>query len=343
MTEYLITLLAKRGYDKLQSGARDMEFFVKVITGEERDEVKMCLLVNAQSGMRITGDQLEGLAYQLERDLLLKGYRNIEIMYLILSDNPSRQQSLTEKKINCWIIDTENRKLIIYDNQPENYEAMKDAIEYELQYSDTMKLANVKRMKNIPYITIILIAINCVVFYFTYMKSGMYGDWSERYANAWQLTFDLEEYYRLFTCMFLHYGFNHLVSNMFVLGILGWKIEMLVGRIKFTVIYILSGIGASLASAYYNMYMDEVVLSAGASGAVYGILGLLVAVAIKERNAGGYIVSGNIGIVAVLLVLDGITDEGIDWMAHLGGLVVGLALGMLIYKIIKDRRKPINR
>ena len=76
------------------------------------------------------------------------------------------------------------------------------------------------------------------------------------------------EYYRLFTSMFLHFGFEHLMNNMVTLVLLGWHLEIEVGKIKFLLIYILSGLGGNILSAWYEVRTMDYTISAGASGAM---------------------------------------------------------------------------
>lgn len=72
------------------------------------------------------------------------------------------------------------------------------------------------------------------------------------------------QYYRIFTCLFLHFGIEHLLNNMVLLGALGWNLELETGRIKFLIIYFISGLGGNLLSLWMNMSTDKMVVSAGA-------------------------------------------------------------------------------
>ncbi len=88
------------------------------------------------------------------------------------------------------------------------------------------------------------------------------------------------EYYRIFTSLFLHFGINHLLNNMVILGAIGWNLEMEVGRIRFLIIYFISGIGGNLVSLYFNILQETNVVSAGASGAIFGLMGALLYIVI---------------------------------------------------------------
>ena len=84
------------------------------------------------------------------------------------------------------------------------------------------------------------------------------------------------EYFRLFTCMFLHFGFEHLMNNMITLAVIGWNLELEIGKFRFLLIYILSGLGGNLLSAFYDIWTAEYAVSAGASGAIFGVIGALL-------------------------------------------------------------------
>lgn len=90
------------------------------------------------------------------------------------------------------------------------------------------------------------------------------------------------EYYRLLTAMFMHFGISHLVNNMIVLFALGDNLERALGHIKYLILYLFSGIGANWISMMIGN-KDPMVVSAGASGAIFGVIGgLFYAVAVNK-------------------------------------------------------------
>ena len=92
------------------------------------------------------------------------------------------------------------------------------------------------------------------------------------------------EYYRIFTSMFMHFGIDHLLNNMVLLGALGWNLELETGKVRFVVIYLLSGIGGNVLSLYHGMSAETYAVSAGASGAIFGLMGALLYVVIANNN-----------------------------------------------------------
>jgi rhomboid protease GluP len=135
------------------------------------------------------------------------------------------------------------------------------------------------------------------------------------------------EIWRLFTSMFLHVGFMHLAFNGYALYIFGLEMESLYHPGRYLIVYILSGLFGSLAS-FATRGPD--VLSAGASGAIFGIIGMNLAFFLLHRAALGQLgrlrLQNTLVIIGINLIF-GFTVPGIDNMAHLGGLLAGFILG----------------
>lgn len=144
--------------------------------------------------------------------------------------------------------------------------------------------------------------------------------------SGWQILVN-GEYWRLFTSMFLHIGVMHLLFNGYALFIFGLEMERLYGPGRFAVVYILSGLFGSLASFALG---GPQVLSAGASGAIFGVIGMNLAYFTSHRDSFGQF--GRQRMISTLVIIGinlvfGFTVPGIDNWAHMGGLVAGFALG----------------
>ena len=92
------------------------------------------------------------------------------------------------------------------------------------------------------------------------------------------------EYYRLFTCMFLHFGIEHLLNNMLVLFVLGSRLERVIGKIKFLLIYLLGGVLGNVISLYLELHAQNFAVSAGASGAVFAVMGAMIYIVIRNKG-----------------------------------------------------------
>ena len=184
--------------------------------------------------------------------------------------------------------------------------------------------------------TVALIVINVAVFL---ILSAM-GDTEDavfmmNHGGMYEpLIVQEHEYYRLFTSMFLHFGMSHLLNNMVLLGALGWNLELETGKIKFLIIYLVSGLGGNLLSLYYDqsLPLGERAVSAGASGAIFGLMGALLYVVIANRGRLGRLSGRGMLFMIALSLYYGLTSTGVDNWAHIGGLVCGFILSVILYR-----------
>ncbi|TDE12656.1 rhomboid family intramembrane serine protease [Jiangella asiatica] len=138
------------------------------------------------------------------------------------------------------------------------------------------------------------------------------------------------QWYRLITAAFMHENALHIGMNMLALWVLGSSLEPVLGRWRFITLYLLSALGGTAASL---LATSEYTLSYGASGAVFGLMGALFVIMRRLGRETGAVV----GILAFNLVL-GFTIQGIDWRAHLGGLVIGTGLAAVFAYAPRQQR-----
>lgn len=140
------------------------------------------------------------------------------------------------------------------------------------------------------------------------------------------------EYDRLFTSMFLHFGLSHLINNMLVLLFLGDMLERAAGKIRYLLIYILGGLGAGWFSFFISFTRREAVVSAGASGAVFAVMGAVIYIILINRGRLEDMTTKKILFMAALSLYFGVTSTGVDNAAHLSGIVLGFCLGIFLYR-----------
>lgn len=190
-----------------------------------------------------------------------------------------------------------------------------------------------KKTKGKAYCTIILVAMNVILFfYLTFQGMTEDGEFMlEHGAMYVPYMLEREEYYRLFTSMFMHFGFEHLINNMVMLLVIGWTLELELGRIRFLLIYFLSGFCGNICSAFWDISTQDFVVSAGASGAIFGIVGAMLYVALRNRGRIGDISGRGLVFMTVFSLYFGLTSAGVDNFAHIGGLVSGFVMAVLLY------------
>lgn len=196
-----------------------------------------------------------------------------------------------------------------------------------------------RRIRNLPIVSVSLVLINVVVFLICIFT----GD--RLYYRGGLALFPVEyyqEYERLLWSMFLHDDTMHLCNNMVILLFLGSMLEKEVGHIWFTIVYFLSGLGGGILSLYEKFLTGSDAWSIGASGAVFGLDGLLLAMVLcwpRFRNVMSF---PKVALIIGLSLYSGFMQENVDNMGHVGGLVVGFAVGLVICmlkNIGKNRKK----
>ena len=179
-----------------------------------------------------------------------------------------------------------------------------------------------------------LIVINIAVF----LLLSLFGDTEDavfmmRHGAMYrELITQEQEYYRIITCLFLHFGITHLLNNMVMLGAVGWNLEMEIGKIRFLLIYFGSGILGNILSLWHDIQTDTNVVSAGASGAIFGLMGALLYVVIANRGRLGRLSGRGMLIMVALSLYFGFTSSGVDNLAHVGGLVCGFIMAAVLYR-----------
>jgi rhomboid protease GluP len=195
-------------------------------------------------------------------------------------------------------------------------------------------------------ITPAILTINIIIFVFMLSQgAGLTGQnlpiYIEHGANLGALTKN-NQWWRLLTALFLHYGILHLAFNMWALWDAGRLTERLYGHINFAWIYLFAGLFASLSSLYWNQ--DEVV-SVGASGAVFGVFGALIGYLVRQRHTVPGLLLKQLLRSALIFtgfaLFFGFTIPAIDNAAHIGGLASGLILGLLLAKPLTKKRPTL--
>lgn len=233
--------------------------------------------------------------------------------------------------------DINNPKLTnVFPNIVEKTKVDENGLEYFIKVTDNINQKNESKSKiaekifsfKKPIVTYSLIFICILVFILMYvLGNGSTDNYTLLVfgANVDTLTKN-GDYYRLFTSMFLHIGILHLLCNMYSLYIIGKEVENVFGKVKYLIIYLLSGIAGSILSLAFN----HNTICAGASGAIFGLLGALLYFGYYYRTYLGATLTRSILPVIVLNLIIGFTSSGIDNAAHIGGLVGGILIAMAV-------------
>lgn len=181
-------------------------------------------------------------------------------------------------------------------------------------------------------VTKVLIGLNLAVFLLTQYVSPDWGGrlamWSETAVDGgpvrWGVVAGPEEWYRLVSAVFVHAGPFHVLMNMVSLWVLGPQLERVLGRLRYLALYLVSGVAGN---AFAYVVTGGNLLTVGASGAIFGLLGATIVLFRVTRTPMGPVIA----LLVFNLVITFSMRGTIDWRAHIGGLVAGavVAAGMM--------------
>lgn len=180
-----------------------------------------------------------------------------------------------------------------------------------------------------PLVTYVLIAVNLVMFALQMASPNL-----ERALGLWPPAAADGELYRLVTSAFLHFSVTHIAFNMLALYFVGPPLEHALGRLRFVALYLLSALGGSVL--VYLLTFNA--LTAGASGAVFGLFGATFVVG-RKLNMDVRSVLAIIGLnLAFTFLIPLFTSQNISWQGHVGGLVTGAVVAAaFVYAPRKQR------
>lgn len=196
-----------------------------------------------------------------------------------------------------------------------------------------------KRLQTVPVVSGVLVGINVIVFFACILT----GDTLYREGVLWApAVLENREYGRILWAMFLHSDIGHLFNNMVILFFLGAMIEKEVGHVRYGVLYFCSGIGGNLLSLLAKAVTGDMSGSIGASGAVFGLDGVLLAMVLFSGRKMEGVTPGRVVFMVFYSLYSGFIGENIDNAAHVGGLVIGFvaaAVMCVIQRIWREVRR----
>ena len=175
--------------------------------------------------------------------------------------------------------------------------------------------------KKVPYVTLGIILINFVVFLLMYLfgKDSHDVQTLVKFGALYKPFVKNGEFFRLITCAFVHIGVVHLLVNSYSLFIIGSQMESFLGKLKYFFVYIISALCGSLMSIVFHE-----TVSAGASGAIFGLLGSMLYFGYNYRVFLGNVLRSQIIPLIILNLVIGFIIPGVDVAAHVGGLLGGI-------------------
>lgn len=356
MKERLEYLLMKSAYGKIPSSVPEITLYASYM----RSSVQAVQVMDYRGAEMLTKEQYALVNGRAKEFFYNGGYETVHLLTIILTDEAQEAKKFVLDDKFCWIVDASVNRLVVYENQPADFYGLRSIVESactpdkaagDAAYSQEIPAApevwrsgsfsNRKGIfeKNYSPVNISLIIINTVVFiYLSIVGSTLDLEFMLKYGAMYvSYVMKYNEYYRFFSCMFLHFGIQHLAGNMVALFFLGDNVERAVGKVKYLIIYIGSGLLGSTGSFVFAYLFNWNIVSAGASGAVFGIIGALLWVVICNKGRLEDITTFKVCLLIFYALYSGITGENIDNAAHIVGLLGGFLLAVILYE-----RKRIN-
>lgn len=339
MKQQVENLLITNGYLKITSSLPEFTIYYQVAGGQ----VLIVHTVDYHAGLQLTKAQYEHIKEQIIQMFRNKGFSECKLFSLFLTSEAAAVREICSDDTMSWILDTADYRLVIYEGQISEFYGLRRQLEDMLIRRESLDLKENEQTAvsrkwslpdNITPINTTLVLLNIIIF----LGLEIFGSTTDiAYMVDHGAMFppylrEGHQYYRLFICMFLHFGFQHLFSNMIALFFIGDNVERALGKVKYLVLYLVSGFGASSFSLIFAVVMGNDVVSAGASGAIFGVVGALLYIVIRNHGHLEDMTTARVMIMIAYCLFSGFTSQGIDNAAHVGGLITGFLMAVLLYR-----------
>ncbi len=330
------TLLADNGFVMLRTNLEEVSLYYKT----EADMLYLLMFCSFEDQNQPDAGQLAHMLAKISLDTRF-GAGGRSILAVLYTPDMAYARNLIRAGIPAWIIDRNTDCLMIYEDQPSDFAGIRDPLEKLLEENNKPE----RRQKNsqITPVNTVIVVLNVLIFLIMTVSGGdRSGEMMIRWGAMYTPIMDQpQEYYRIFTSMFLHFDVMHLTGNMIILFALGDNLERALGKIRYLMVYLLSGTGAGIISTVYNILLGRAVVAAGASGAIFGVIGALFCLVVKNRGRLEEITAPRLGMMILYILYSGFTTPGIDNAAHVGGLLTGIAVTVLLHRNTAGKRGKI--
>lgn len=278
-----------------------------------------------------------------------KGFRYCKLLNVICTRNIGFSRRNARAVEPVWFMELMSNRLIVYEGEPADYVGLAAVLE-DRSGAEGAGRRGIGRGrgsgggKNIffegesggkipAYVNWIFILANIIVYVILEIEGNTEDAvyMLDKGALNVELIKGYKEYYRLFTSMFMHGGFAHLFNNMLVLWYIGDNLERAVGHVKYFIMYLAGGLLSNLAAFACYDYMNMNVCCVGASGAIFSVVGALFYIVAVNRGRLEDLTTRKLGIYIFLSIYLGIQSTTTSNSAHIGGLLGGIVLAVLIY------------
>ena len=332
MLSHIINLLNQKGYHLFcnENG---------ILFHETEKMVYIVTLSILQRGIK--QENYDNLKMRMEFIAASKYKKAVKTLHLIVTENgmfDEEVMQIIEHLPNVWLIAADTGRIYIFENQSEQFDDLYQYLEQGLG-----KFLDKKRKEQSFTFTPVnmgIVASNVLYFLFVMISGGGYDavydtDTMLKMGALSYETFMAGAWYEIVISIFMHFGFSHLLNNMVLLTYVGCELEKRIGRFPYLLLYLITGVCGNIVSLWYYHHIGDNAVSVGASGAIFGVIGVLIVVLVVNHTETWNLTSRRLLIVAGITIYYGMTTMGVDNAAHIGGLISGIISGFLLSKILQ--------
>lgn len=339
--EQFTQLFLQKGFSVTQLNATDISLFLR----KEQEVLYAILLFDMSTGKTWDSFQCTHIEEQLSMKLHRVYDQPIEFYTFLITYQPDCVKDIYQRNNHTGVIDLSQNRLLIFENMREDRFHLYSDIDRILQEVTSDREIPIPQgerkefvsgISQFGIINIIIIVINVLVFGLTKLFH-CYDEAIESGSLSWYFVHFHHQYYRIFTSIFLHGGISHLFNNMVILAYVGGILENKIGKLRYVILYLMSGILAGIVSMRYNMEKVELVQSIGASGAIFGVVGAVLLILLLNKGRIENLSRRQMILFVFFSLYGGFAGQNVDNAAHVGGLLAGFILGLVIYRKPKRR------
>lgn len=340
LPEEIFTL---RGYRKIVTARETIIAYFRV----DAMQCRVIVDVDYHETQKISALILQETVKQIEDFLEQQEMGVQEVLYVVSTYSEAVGNELMTEigAQRYWIFDTYGHQFSLYPNEvPVAYKPIYDCMlrfiadgEEAVRGAESEKAKWFSR-KALFSVNNLFILMNVLVFIWLEMLGSTTDSvfMLEHGVLYWPYVEQYGQWYRVVGSIFMHFGISHLFNNMLVLFFVGATLERALGKRKYMLLYLFSGIAGNLISCWYYNVTAYPMLICGASGAIFGVVGGLLYVVIKNRGQYEDLSIRRMVLFLILSVYSGMSSPQVNVAAHIGGLIAGFVIGILLY------RKNIN-
>ena len=348
MKEVLNSFFIQLGYFNVFTTLPEFQIYFLPSCGA----VEVVMAVDYQKEIYLSEEVYDSVREKFVQSFKERGFSNVHMLTLVMCRDTEKMESIFGGDRFCWYLNSDENKLYISDGHVEDFYGLKEKVQkflenpeiYATPEEDGVSDVSIpwsQRLKGLPFINIAIVAINIIVFILcTFIPDMLYN----KGAFSFLFVEESKEYYRLLTNIFIHADINHLFSNMLILFFLGNIVEEKIGHTKYFLLYFISAMAGNVASSVYEIQLNQMYFTVGASGAIFGVIGAVLMLVLTEGGRWETITLPGMLLMLGYSLYSGFVVESVNNAAHIGGMLAGfIVMGMFcVINMLRKKKEVLH-